>query len=351
MPQAILCTDHTERRTLPLEVLRREDGGQRVFAASLSSETVVSQSFGRELLVHNLNAVDLRRAEDSLPLLLNHDPDRQIGVVEQVRLEQKRLVGRLKLSRNTLGREVLTDIRDGVLKHVSISYRIHKIEPGEDDITRVTRWELLEASIVAVPADITVGIGRSHTQTGGHLQMSDVETRHETPPEETCGTVKGERGRIAEILALARTHHMSADAEIAIRDGWSVTRFQNAVLATMEAQEPATPINNGVDIFGKRDAERLEDFSISKVVRAQLTGDWTECGFEREVSQELKRQVGSTPQGVFCPQNALAKRDVTKVGAPDLVGTDHMAGMFIENLAQRDSDYAAWRPVAVRPGR
>ena len=52
---------------------------------------------------------------------------------------------------------------DGGLKNVSVSYQVHAIEEGatDDDAYTVSDWEPLEASIAPVPADSTVGVGRS----------------------------------------------------------------------------------------------------------------------------------------------------------------------------------------------
>lgn len=138
--------------------------GRRVEAA-LASETPVPRSFGDEILVHTTDAIDMERAAGGLPLLLNHDiSDLPVGRVSNVRLDKdRRLRGELQFSEATeRARDAWTLVEDGTLGDVSISYRVLDWELVEDsDAVRVTRWMPLEASLVSLPADGTVGVGRS----------------------------------------------------------------------------------------------------------------------------------------------------------------------------------------------
>ena len=62
-------------------------------------------------------------------------------------------------------------VKDGFIRGVSVGYRVnewtliekgHKSEDGiEGPAWIATRWEVFEASIVTVPADASVGVGRS----------------------------------------------------------------------------------------------------------------------------------------------------------------------------------------------
>ncbi|WP_299154566.1 hypothetical protein [uncultured Tateyamaria sp.] len=69
------------------------------------------------------------------------------------------------------------------------------------------------------------------------------------------------------------------------------------------------------------------------VAQAQVTGDWSEAGFEREVSQELQGQIGRSASGTYVPTAALAGRALVTTGtAPSLIGTQQMHDAFIEVL-------------------
>jgi hypothetical protein len=56
-------------------------------------------------------------------------------------------------------------VDDGILVNVSTGYRVHEMvlekQSDSGDTYRVTDWEPLEASLVGIPADPTVGVGRS----------------------------------------------------------------------------------------------------------------------------------------------------------------------------------------------
>ena len=157
----------------------------RTVAIAWSSEAPVERGWGIEILDHSLLAVRLQRLTDGAPLLLQHDPDRQIGVIESASIGADK-VGRalVRFSRSALGEEILQDITDGIRSKVSVGYIIHDIErvPNDErgDVYRVTAWEPLELSIVSIPADNSVGVGRAIQQP----EVSDMpEIQAETPVE------------------------------------------------------------------------------------------------------------------------------------------------------------------------
>lgn len=166
--------NETLYRTLKLdrEHMNTDD---RTIPASLSSEVEVQRFFGKEVLVHSKDAIDLDRAGAGLPLLFNHDRDKPIGVIEGIRLDGDRLRGMLRFSENSNANEIWPDVERGFLKDISIGYQVKKFEESDDsDVVRITEWNLLEASVVTVPADSTVGINRSKP-TEDH-KMKDPKT-------------------------------------------------------------------------------------------------------------------------------------------------------------------------------
>ena len=157
---------------------RAMDDAARTVPASLSSEVEIPRFFGTEILVHTAEAVDLGRAADGLPMLFGHDQQQPIGVVEDVRIDGGNLRGTLRFSKNQRATEVWNDVRDGFLKNISIGYRIRKWEEEDDtDLVRVTKWELYEASVVAVPADPTVGVNRDAVAAAAAAMAAPVAAR------------------------------------------------------------------------------------------------------------------------------------------------------------------------------
>ena len=63
---------------------------KETFQLSFSSETPVERGFHQEVLSHAPAAVNLKRLNDSAPLLCGHDPKLQIDVIERAWIENGR---------------------------------------------------------------------------------------------------------------------------------------------------------------------------------------------------------------------------------------------------------------------
>ena len=150
-------------RELNLDI-ERVNRSARTVEASLSSEHPVLRNYGYEILSHTEEAINLERAIDNqLPLLMAHKHDEVVGKVENIRLYDGKLRGRLKFSKSARGEEALQDVADGILRAISIGYMIDEVEKSHGergDVYKATRWTPYEISVLGVPADHTVGIGR-----------------------------------------------------------------------------------------------------------------------------------------------------------------------------------------------
>jgi HK97 family phage major capsid protein len=146
---------------------RAVDEEARTVELAFSSETDVERWYGIEQLSHDPGAVRLERMNDGAALLVNHDSSQQVGVVESARVDKDK-VGRavVRFGRGAFADEVFRDVIDGIRTKVSVGYIIHA-EPDATPIPgggmryRITDWEPLEASLVAIPADASVGVDRS----------------------------------------------------------------------------------------------------------------------------------------------------------------------------------------------
>ena len=104
------------------------DADERTARLAFSSEEPVERYFGDEVLDHGAESVRLTRMENGAPLLVNHDLDDQVGVIESVSLDEDR-VGRalVRFGRSARASEILQDVNDGIRRKVSVMYRIHKM--------------------------------------------------------------------------------------------------------------------------------------------------------------------------------------------------------------------------------
>ena len=242
--------------------VREANAVARTIPASLSSEAPVARWFGKEVLSHEKDAVDLSRAADGLPLLFGHSHDQPIGIVENVRLKDGKLRGLLRFSNNSRAKEVFQDVQDGFLKNVSIGYTVDRWEESADsDEIRVTGWTLLEASVVTVPADASVGINRSYGAKTMTEEVKAVETADAAPVVDItrmkrdhliakkagkAEAIREERSRIADLQELfdldiiPRNDFYAGLRARAVDEGWGVEAARKILLDVMSGEtEPA----------------------------------------------------------------------------------------------------------------
>ena len=76
----------TMTRTLTIEKREAEETegeeDNRLVEVAFSSEEPVERYYGLEILDHGAKSVRLDRLTDGAPVLVGHDPDDQVGVVE-----------------------------------------------------------------------------------------------------------------------------------------------------------------------------------------------------------------------------------------------------------------------------
>ncbi len=338
----------------PAQFDAQED--ERTVEFSFSSETPVKRWFGNEVLSHDSKAVDLGRMNDGAPVLFNHDPDRVIGVVERAWIdgEKRRARAFVRFSRNAFAEEVLADVRDGILRNISVGYSIDTAEERDDNIV-ITRWQPHELSVVAIPADPSIGIGRSlttedavpaaTTHTPSPILMEDNTPNLE---EVRAQAAADERARVASITALCREHNVDI-AQTLIERGASKEDSMVQILdeISKRAKQPATPAAPKAQPVGTVSADigltekESRSYSFVRAIRAMAypndRGAYEEAAFEREVSAAVEQRMGATARGMLVPDEVL-RRDLT-VGtgsaAGDLVFTDARPGSFIELLRNR----------------
>ena len=339
---------------------------ERSMEFPFSSEYPVARYFGNEILSHGMESANLSRLNDGAPLLYNHDPDRMIGVVERAWVdgEKKRGYAKVRFSRNKFAQEVLQDVRDGILRGVSFGYSIDKMEEREDGLV-ATNWSPYEVSLAVIPADPTVGVGRSleiddsDVSVGVDRSLENVDSDTDTAAStaspvntvtevmESTTTdvevirseaVEAERTRIASINKLGERHNLSDLARELISGGQSVDEARAAVLEKIGTQ----PVEHSITAndIGLSDKE-TRSFSFVKALNylsnqgdAQARRD---AAFEIEVGEAAAKQYERSSNGIVIP-NEVLRRDLV-VGTPtaggDLVDDVLLAGSFIDLLRNR----------------
>lgn len=136
------------------------DEKTRSFQAVLSTGAAVKRFGFNEELAIDPAAVDLSRVRlGQVKFLDSHNQGSAgavLGTVTSARFEAGRLVGTVELSTSEAARALEPDIASGHLRGVSIGYRVDQwtnVSSGDVETWRADKWALMEASLVAVPAD------------------------------------------------------------------------------------------------------------------------------------------------------------------------------------------------------
>ena len=358
-----------ELRAEPKSVKFKIDEEARTVEFPFSSEMPVDRGYlGREVLDHRAESVDLSRLKDAGPLLFNHDRDKPIGVVEDAYLKNKRGYVKVRFSDNPFPSEVFNDVKSGILRGVSTGYAVNKTEEessedGDSNQYRVVAWQPLEVSICSLAADPSVGVGRgaittqqketsnickeqredavTATPVAPHKPNPPVKTVDMSATPESIEVVRAEteksvlskeRARVASIRELCATHKLPELAKTAEDNGMSIeeTRAKALDAISKKPVETVSPV--------ELDQKQQERYSLVSGIRAALTGDWSEAGYVRELSQEVERSglQRSAERSFFVPFTALTTRNTyVTSGATtggNLVATDLYDQDFIEAL-------------------
>lgn len=378
--------------TLKLPLLARDLGGVAIeirvdgkltelsFAAS--SEAPVERLWGDEVLSHAEGAIRMGRVKrGAVPLLFNHDWDDPIGIVDRARVEASRLLVDAHLFATARAAEVGQMI-DGGLRNVSLGYRLHVVE--EDNKThRITAidWEPFEVSIVSIPADPTVGIGRA-MPGGEELEVRMVRASPAAGSAEPHKEPKMAAGQVHDAAAGA-TAEPKPEPRLEARDNQALLLEQQRIRGienlckANKIDQPTRdhwigsglPIDEVTEDLLKIVAERSakikpatylglspaeqDRFSLFRAVIAAEARDWSKAPFELECVREVAKRLDKVPdpksfhvpfeilqRSIPVPRSLLQRDMTVSVGAQGgfLVETENVG--FIEMLRNRSVAYS-----------
>jgi HK97 family phage major capsid protein len=353
-------SDGVLHRSFPIEQSSISEESRTVNLA-FSSEEEYARADGGEILDHNPESVLLDRMADGAPVLVDHDPTDHVGVVEKAVIDGDK-VGRaqVRFGKSKRATEIFTDIVDGIRRSVSVGYKVMETQversaEGDDPgAYRVTRWQPIEVSLVSIPADSTVGVGRS-TQieetkvTEDKVEVKAEEVVVETPEVEAKPVpsidvdherelaVSAERKRVADIADLGDKAGHKELAQEFIKQGGSVADLNAAIVSRLAEDSPVIEAKE----VGLTQTE-ARSFSFLKAIRAMANpGDrkaQADAAFEREVSDAAAKAYGKEARGFMVPNETLHIRADERQNTVDdaaLVAEDHLGGSFIEILRNR----------------
>lgn len=373
------------------------DKEARTVHLAFSSEVEVDRGHYIEVLSHEPGACDLSRLNDGGAVLVGHDWNDQVGVNENATIDSDRR-GRatVRLGRSARAEEIFQDVVDGIRRHVSVGYNVNTWKLVEErehcDVYLMTSWTPYEISFVPVPADTSVGVGRSFET---HVAIPETTAEAESAPtvqiteNSRSNSVKtkniraangdlirvklnddGTIGETLEVLETAdATRSLStagADAERArattlrelgtqfdasdladqfIGNGGTVDAMRSALRE--RSQRGTKPVADSRDLGAS--ASELANFSIVRAIQALANPHDSRlraaAEFEFALSERAAKRDGKDAKGFYVPFEVLAQQvrgaaDGVSVGLAgatggNLVPTNLLAGSFIEYLRNR----------------
>ena len=384
-----------------------EDGIDLIVDLSFASDEPYERWWGIEVLDCSPESVRLDRINDGGALLFNHNWDELRGhhLPGSVRCVEGKVRGQVAIAWAADEGKTIKLVQGGHLTHTSTGYEIHQIieqsvgksgekiertldgqmfdrvltrshrdAPGdlvafrraldsaagaferaanEPTSYRVTDWEILENSLVTVPADTTVGYGRSReTETPPAPPEHPASVKEikimpqvvETPVDVAAierSAADNALKRIKDIRAMAESckdfEGVRALADAAIDAGMPAGEFQAKLLGHVSTKgnkwEPEIGMN-------EKEAKR---FSVVRAINAMLSGDWSKAGFEREASiafadKAQKSGIQRQSEASFFLPVEVQRRDLTVASATaagNMVATELRPQDFIELLRAR----------------
>lgn len=337
-----------ERRSAVVDIaVRGVDEKKRTVSIAVSSELPVERSFGKEILVHEANAIDMAfLSSGRAPLLLDHDMERQIGVIESVGLDADRVLrANVRFGRSALAQEIFQDVVDGIRGNVSVGYRVNKMERSttNKDEYLVRSWSPLEVSVVSIPADQSVGVGRSAAALEPQPKVEpSIKKEVKMTDEVNMDAVRAEAVEAAAknasaIIELAARHNKRDLGDAALRSGKSIEQFRGELLDVIGSDKPLA--NEDIGLTKKE----IRQFSVVRAIAALANPSDRRlreaAAFEFEVSEAAAQRYGRGAQGVMLPTDILGvwKRDLNTSDDNEIVATNLLANEFIDVLRNSSS--------------
>ena len=326
------------------------DADARTVELSFSSEEPYERYWGIEILGHDPNEVRLGRLNNAGALLMDHNTRDQIGVIEKAWIDSASRKARalVRFGKSVRASEILQDVIDGIRRNVSVSYEImkmklmktEKVDGAEEaiDTYRVTDWEPLEVSLVSVPADATVGVGRSADQQVKEIpiEINQQEERENMEKCNICGAdlvagvcpvcakareaaQKRAQEESREIIAVGKKHGLIDDAARFIAEGKTLAEFKDFVIDKIAAPHndvdtehraaatsPDQPIYRGSaatmlgqQLMDVRTMTRPDKFRDAEVAASRARLEQTQRRNEARLAERLGLESRAAASGGF----------------------------------------------------
>ena len=244
---------------------------------SFASEKPVMRWFGREYLKNTPDAVDLSPIVDAGSILMNHNPQHIIAKPLRVWVDatERKSKAIIQFSNNIEeSKKAFNLVKEGMLRGTSVFYSIDgfkeignaAIDGFEGPGRLVTNWSVREITLTPIPADASVGVGRTME---GNMEVKKGEGNENKKTTEDIDVKKNEelitaeRKRVSDILELARSFNEPADEyDKYIESGTAVADVKSAILEKLAKRNKAVSHAE----VGKSETEKISEAMTDAVL-------------------------------------------------------------------------------------
>ncbi|MBP0439547.1 prohead protease/major capsid protein fusion protein [Tianweitania sediminis] len=232
--------------------------------AAVRRQNWVTGRYYNEILEVTPEAVDLARLNAGAPLLAGHDTDLRAVIGSVVPgsavIRNGKGYARVGLSAAAGDADLVAKIRTGIIRNVSVGYRLIKVvvteQADDDDEWRVVSWEPFEISAVAVGADP----GAHFRSTSAHFEPCQFVGLD-------LGTASQERTRASTIAELAESAGEPAFGLRHVAAGTSIQDFRHKLLELLVERE--APHTDGV-LVTNFNGNRQRDQQRASAIQAAI---------------------------------------------------------------------------------
>ncbi|EEX2218661.1 phage major capsid protein [Escherichia coli] len=321
------------------------DEADRTVELSFASEIPVVRDIKgtlyNEILLCSPENVDLSRLNDGAPVLVEHDAMRQVGIVENARVDMDK-VCRATVRFSALGtaNTIFGMIVEGIRPKVSVGYNILDYYLDGNDLI-VSKWQPYEVSSVSTPADNSVGVGRS-------LNSNDeitLEDQHQMEPEQKEELVPEveiiEEAPVEEVQPEVIEEPIVVESEESVEvveEPEVIEEVQEEVQPELVEERSIAVTDIQESINKEVEANRIRELqSISSVL-----GVSTEEAIKNGVSvEDFKRSLNTDNKSIDKDIKKMEKKSLINEGLRSLKGEAHDLESFEKGARGYNADLNA----------
>jgi len=338
-----------------------------------------------EILKVTPEAMNIERLKQGvMPVLFNHDRDKVIARVDNIYIKDKKAYADITFDKDEKSTTIMDKVESGSLRGMSVGYQpklfevVPKGETNSDGVEGpayiITKWEVLEFSVVSIPADPTVAAGREEKQAEKSApvpitpispaneptdkkekketeKMDEKEMQKKQQEERAAAEEKArmaERKRCTDISALCRETNMTEEAtKKFIDDGTTMDDVRAAVLTEMIKKNQATPTTKATVTADEGD--KLRDVITDGILlRAGLHPKNAAAGADNFRNMRMKEvavmclERAGEKDARYMSEGELLKRALTTTGAFSAILDDTAHKALSGKYLEAGTTYQDW---------